>query len=382
MTEELSVGQARLQSLMTPIQVGSRHLRNRFVMPGMQRMLAQDGVPSEDFVTWYAQRAIGGAAMIISEGAAIDHPSATKSARILRVSESARSGWQRCAESVQAAGALFLMQLFHEGAVRVAGRGPSPEAPTLSPSGLITRDRSSGRAATRIELDSIKEAYVRAARLAEECGADGVEIHSAHGYLLHQFLGRATNTRDDEYGCGSIDNRLRYAKEIVEAIRHTVKREFLVSFRFSQFAEADFAAKPIETPDELAALLSTLRRAGVDLFNVSTRRFWLPEWTGTDDQLSLAGWSRRLTDARVMTVGSVGLSQDLYASLVDDERSYEPPEYRSLLERFNAGYFDLVAVGRGMFADPNWVTKVASGQIETLIPWKRELIAHVLRAEQ
>jgi 2,4-dienoyl-CoA reductase-like NADH-dependent reductase (Old Yellow Enzyme family) len=367
--------------LFTPLTVGSSVLRNRFVMPAMQRMRAANGVPTGDFVDWYASRAAGGAALVISEGAAIDHPSATKSLRILRLEESMRSGWQACADAVHQAGACFLVQLFHEGAVRSEGQGPYPHAPTLSPSGLIVPGAVSGRAASRGELEIIKDAYVRGARLAERSGADGVEIHSAHGYLLHQFLWRATNVREDEYGGASIDHRIRFARETVEAIRQVVRRKFLVSFRISQFAEADFEAKPIESPEELGALLAIMRRAGVDVFNVSTRRFWLPEWPSRDAFLGLAGWVKRLTDAKVVAVGSVGLSRDLYESIFSaaDDTASDPLGFTDLRQRFAAGHFDLVAIGRGMFADADWVSKVASGRIAEIRPWRKALLAHVLQ---
>jgi 2,4-dienoyl-CoA reductase-like NADH-dependent reductase (Old Yellow Enzyme family) len=347
----------------------------------MQQMRAMNGVPSSDFVEWYSRRAMGGAALVISEGAAIDHPSATKSLRILRLEEPLKSGWQACAEAVKRAGALFLVQLFHEGAVRVEGEGPYPDAPTLSPSGIVVPGKVSGRAASGAELDRIKEAYVRGARLAELSGADGVEIHSAHGYLLHQFLWRATNVRGDEYGNESIINRVRFACEIVEGIRQVVRPDFIVSFRFSQFAEADFEAKPIESPEELGAILFILRRAGVDLFNVSTRRFWLPEWPSRDALLGLAGWTKRLTDAKVMTVGSVGLNRDLYESIfsVEGETTPDFPGFALLRQRFDAGHFDLVAIGRGMMADPDWVAKVASGRTGAITQWSRELLAHILQ---
>ena len=154
-------------SLFKPLRIRAAVLRNRFVMPAMQRMCATNGVPDQDFVAWYALRAQGGAALVISEGAAIDHPSATKTSRILRLEAPMLDGWQACAEAVHRAGAYFLIQLFHEGAVRLEGQGPYPSAPTLSPSGLITPGKQSGRAATRYELEEIKDAYVRGARLAE-----------------------------------------------------------------------------------------------------------------------------------------------------------------------------------------------------------------------
>jgi 2,4-dienoyl-CoA reductase-like NADH-dependent reductase (Old Yellow Enzyme family) len=349
----------------------------------MQRMRAINGVPSPEFVDWYASRAAAGAALVISEGAAIDHPSATKSLRILRLEESMRSGWQACVEAVHREGAHFLIQLFHEGAVRGEPQGPHPEAPTVSPSGLVAAGRPSGRAASGAELNLIRDAYVCGALLAERSGADGIEIHSAHGYLLHQFLWRATNVREDEYGGGSIEQRTRFAREIVEAIRQVVRRDFLVSLRISQFAEADFEARPFESPQELGAALSILRRAGVDLFNVSTRRFWVPEWPAHDPALGLAGWAKRFTDAPVIAVGSVGLSLDLYESIFStaEATSPDPHEFAQLRQRFAAGHFDLVAIGRGMFADADWVSKAASGRIAHIRPWSKALIAHILEQE-
>jgi 2,4-dienoyl-CoA reductase-like NADH-dependent reductase (Old Yellow Enzyme family) len=369
--------------LFEPLKVGLLVLRNRFVMPAMQRMRATGGMPSADFVSWYGARAAGGASLVISEGAAIDHPSATKSLRILGLHDSTAAGWQACAEAVHRAGSYFLIQLFHEGAVREPGQGPYPEAPSLSPSGFLAAGKSSGRAASLSELEEIKEAYVRGARMAERVGADGVESHSAHGYLLHQFLWRTTNAREDQYGAASIENRIRFAREIVEAIRQVVRRDFVVSFRVSQFAEADFEAKPIESPEELSVLLAGMRKAGADIFNLSTRRFWLPEWPAREASIGLAGWARSLTDATVIAVGSVGLRQDLYGSIFADVPN-SPPDLlglTELLRRFRAGHFDLVAIGRGLFADPDWINKVASNQIETISPWSRALLSHVLQPD-
>jgi 2,4-dienoyl-CoA reductase-like NADH-dependent reductase (Old Yellow Enzyme family) len=382
-TAEMAQVTGPLTALLRPLSVGSLTLRNRFVMPGMQQMRAKDGEPSKYFADWYARRAAGGAGLVISEGAAVDHPSATKSSRILRLEGRYEPQWRECVGAVHRAGSPFLMQLFHEGAVRVEGQGPVPAAPSLSPSGLVVRGKTSGRAASRTELGQIRQAYVEGARLAERCGADGVEVHSAHGYLLHQFLWRETNQRMDEYGGPDIADRARFSREIVEAIRNAVRPDFVVSFRISQFAEADFEAKPIESPEELGQLLSILRAAGVDIFNVSTRRFWSPEWPSADPSLGLAGWVKRLTDAPVIAVGSVGLNRDLYESIFskDGEAAPDPNGFGRLQEQFDAGHFDLIAVGRGIFADPEWVAKIAAGRAGELISWRKELLAHMFQPE-
>ncbi|VFT60326.1 oxidoreductase [Pseudomonas aeruginosa] len=133
---------------------------------------------------------------------------------------------------------------------------------------------------------------------------DGVEIHGAHGYLIDQFFWEGSNQRDDEYG-GSLANRSRFAVELVRAVRAAVGADFPIIFRFSQWKQQDYSARLVETPESLREFLAPLVEAGVDIFHCSTRRFWIPEFEGSE--LNLAGWTRELTGKPTITVGNVGL---------------------------------------------------------------------------
>ena len=138
--------------------------------------------------------------------------------------------------------------------------------------------------------------------------------------------------------------------------------DFVISVRFSQWKESDFDAKIVEEPAQLEQLVTMLRAAGADIFHVSARRFWLPEWEGSD--LSLAGWAKSFTDAAVVVVGSVGLDIDVMASLSGEEgRPTGSARIGELVRRFERGDFDLVSVGRSQIGDSDWVTKMADHRV-------------------
>lgn len=357
-----------LDPLFTPLQVGPVTLRNRFVMPGMQREWCVDGVPTERLAEYYRRRAAGGTALIVSEACAIDHPSATQSTQFAWLTERSRDAWARCVEAVRDEGSAFFIQLWHEGAIRdVGGDGPMAAHPTVSPSGLITSTHPNGRAFTTGELDELLESYVRSARLAREIGASGVEVHAAHGYLLDQFLWQDTNRREDGHGGDDIRDRLRFPTRVIAAVRETVGPDMAVSVRFSQWKEADYQARIAPTPDELRIVVEAFEAAGADMLHASTRRFWTPEWPELDADLGLAGWVKRFATVPVAAVGSLGLATDVMTSLEGGPAQQTGrPSFEELLRRFERGDFDLMTVGRAQIADPDWVAKVRRGAIEEL----------------
>jgi 2,4-dienoyl-CoA reductase-like NADH-dependent reductase (Old Yellow Enzyme family) len=147
--------------------------------------------------------------------------------------------------------------------------------------------------------------------------------------------------------------------------------EFVISFRFSQWKEVDYEARIAPTWQDLQVMLSELRAAGVDIFHASARRFWIPEWPNSD--LGIAGWTKSLTDAPVIAVGSVGLDTDVMENFFGKEaRPTGEPGLRELLRRFNNREFDLVAVGRGHIGDPDWVKKIAQGQCDDIRPFTKQ----------
>jgi 2,4-dienoyl-CoA reductase-like NADH-dependent reductase (Old Yellow Enzyme family) len=354
------------QVLSRPIALNGLTVPNRIVMAPMTRMFSPDGIPGEDVRSYYSRRAAAGVGLIVTEGTYVGHESAGNSARVPRFhGEEQLAGWAKVAEDVHAAGGTIVPQLWHIGMVRKDGDAPYPDAPAMGPSGLVTADAEpTGKAMTQKDLDDVVAAFARAAADAERIGFDGVELHGAHGYLLDQFLWEGTNRRTDAYG-GDPVARTQFSAEIVAAVREAVSPEFPVIFRYSQWKQQDYTARLAETPEELEAILTPLAAAGVDVFHASTRRYWLPEFEGSD--LNLAGWTKKLTGKQVITVGSVGLDGEFLGAF--QGQGSEVKGIDNLLDRMEADEFDMVAVGRALLQDPEWAAKVLSDRFDELKPY-------------
>jgi 2,4-dienoyl-CoA reductase-like NADH-dependent reductase (Old Yellow Enzyme family) len=351
------------QILSRPISLNGLTVPNRIAMAPMTRMFSPGGVPGDDVRSYYARRAAAGVGLIVTEGTYVGHESAGQSDSVPRFhGEEQLAGWARVAEDVHAAGGTIVPQLWHIGMVRKQGDPPFPDAPAVGPSGLVTAGAEpTGKAMTQADLDAVIGAFAEAAAAAERIGFDGVEIHGAHGYLLDQFLWAGTNRRTDAYG-GDPAARARFAAEIVAAVREAVSPGFPVLFRYSQWKQQDYTARLAETPEELDAILTPLAAAGVDAFHASTRRYWLPEFEGSD--LNLAGWTKKITGKPVITVGSVGLDGDFIGAFQGEGSQVKAID--NLLDRLEADEFDLVAVGRALLQDPHWAAKVLSDRFDEL----------------
>ncbi|MEU7425939.1 NADH:flavin oxidoreductase [Streptomyces sp. NPDC040750] len=354
------------QILSRPIALNGLTVPNRIVMAPMTRMFSPGGIPGEDVRSYYARRAAAGVGLIVTEGTYVGHESAGQSDSVPRFhGEEQLAGWAKVAEDVHAAGGTIVPQLWHIGMVRNQGEPPYADAPAVGPSGLTTAGAEpTGKAMTQADLDAVIAAFAEAAAAAERIGFDGVELHGAHGYLLDQFLWAGTNRRTDAYG-GDPVARTRFSAEIVAAVRAAVSPDFPVIFRYSQWKQQDYTARLAETPEELEAILTPLAAAGVDAFHASTRRYWLPEFDGSD--LNLAGWTKKLTGKPVISVGSVGLDGD-FVKAFQGEGS-EVKGIDNLLDRLEAEEFDLVAVGRALLQDPEWAAKILSDRLDELKPY-------------
>jgi 2,4-dienoyl-CoA reductase-like NADH-dependent reductase (Old Yellow Enzyme family) len=348
--------------LFQPFQLGPLVLANRFVMAPMTRTRSPGGVPTDDVVQYYARRAKHGVGLIITEGTTIDHPVATMHPDIPQFhGEAALAMWKRVADAVHAEGGRIMPQLWHVGTQRRPNTPPHAELESVGPSGLVAPGKRKAREMSERDIANVIDAFARAARAAQQLEFDGIELHGAHAYLIDQFFWSGLNERSDQWG-GSLVGRTRFAAEIVRAVRREVGPTFPVALRFSQWKIGAYDAKLAATPDELEQFLAPLVDAGVDLFHCSTRRYWLPEFEGSE--LNLAGWTKRLTGKPTVTVGSVGLDGEFFqasAGIGAPKRDLTP-----LLERFNRGEFDLVAVGRALLQDPAWVEKIREGRSEDL----------------
>jgi 2,4-dienoyl-CoA reductase-like NADH-dependent reductase (Old Yellow Enzyme family) len=154
-------------------------------------------------------------------------------------------------------------------------------------------------------------------------------------------------------------------------MRAAVPADFPVVFRFSQWKSGDYHHQMAQTPDELAAFLEPLSKAGVDIFHCSTRRFNDPEFEGSE--LNLAGWTKKLTGKPTITVGSVGLDNDFLRSFGGQDA--HNADINALIRRMDRQEFDLVAVGRALLSDPAWPNKIKTGRDTEIVEFTREYMA-------
>ncbi len=360
-------------ALFRPLDTEKLTLKNRVVMAPMTRTMSPGNVPNDAVVDYYRRRAAGGVGLIITEGTFVDHPAAIAYPNVPAFfGDEALAGWKRVVEAVHEAGGKIAPQIWHVGAIRRPGVNPGGDTPGYSPSGMAVPGKVKGHAMTQDDINDVVTAFAKAAKDAEDIGFDAVEIHGAHGYLIDQFFWDGTNQRDDAYG-GDMAARSRFALEVVKAVRAAVSPDFPVIFRFSQWKQQDYAARLCETPEELGAFLQPLADAGVDIFHCSTRRFWEPEFNGSE--LNLAGWTRKLTGKPCITVGSVGLNADfLPEDGTADFKAAEPASIDNLVDRMESDEFDMVAIGRALIANPDWANQVQAGKFADLAAYEKDML--------
>ena len=264
-----------MPTLYDPITVGAFELTNRVAMAPLTRMRSdEDGVPKDMNVEYYAQRASVG--LLVTEGT---FPAVTSRGfwgqAGIETAEQAL-GWSRVAEAVHEKGGVVFMQVMNAGRVshpELTG-GATPEAPSAVGIDQTTHVPSGKqpipvpRALETDELPRIRQEFVSAARRAVDAGIDGVEIHGANGYLLHEFLAPSANHREDEYG-GSPENRARFVVEVVRAVAQEIGGE-RVGLRISPEHNVQGAVE--DDHDDVratyAALLAGLRYLGLAYLSV------------------------------------------------------------------------------------------------------------------
>jgi len=342
----------RIEQLFSPFSSRSLSLANRFVMSPMTRQFSPDGVPGDNVAAYYARRASAEVGLIITEGVGVDHPSAIGAGSMgekdipVMHGEAALQGWRNVVEQVHAAGGKIVPQLWHMGSIREEGTPPYPDAPSLGPDNMSAQD-----------IEDIVAAFARSAANAISAGFDGVALHGAHGYLIDSFLWAGTNHRQDEWG-GDIGGRTRFAAQVVAAVRDAIGADYPIIFRISQWKLQDYDARLAENPEELGEICQTLAEAGVDIFDVSTRVFSKPAFAG--NERGLAGWVREVSGLPTMTVGGIGFDKELAESFAQPTKAID--NLKEVVRRFDLGEFDLVALGRALLMDPQWVLKARAGE--------------------
>jgi 2,4-dienoyl-CoA reductase-like NADH-dependent reductase (Old Yellow Enzyme family) len=320
---------------------------------------------------YYRRRAENEVGLIISEGTGVARPASLNDPDVPRFhGEDELTAWSRVVQGVHAVGGLMAPQLWHVGAVRSRHASWTPPGPYDSPSGLSSPGKTFGVGMTDAEVADAISAFAGAAADAKRIGFDAVELHGAHGYLIDQFFWEGVNLRSDRFGGPSISERSRFAAEILKAVRREVGQDYPVIIRISQWKQQDVTARLATTPEEMQLWLGALVDAGADVLHCSQRRFWEPEFAGSD--LNFAGWAKKLTGKPTITVGSVGLSGDFFAAFAGE--SSKPASLEELERRLDRGDFDLVAVGRALLQDPAWARKIHTGRSELLMDYTAEAL--------
>ena len=354
-----------IESLFEAFSFNGLTLRNRFVMAPMSRYACPGRTPSAELSAYHRRRAEGGVGLMVTGAAAINHPSANNGPDLADFRPECYEGWKGLVDQTHEAGGAIALQLWHAGGHFNREPWWQP-APLSSPSGLGGPGLTVGKPLTDEEIADIIHQFGVGAKAAKDAGFDAIEIHGAHGFLIDQFFWSVTNLRQDQWGGDSVDERLAFGLEVYRAVRSAVGADFPISFRISQWKEQDYTARVAYSPDELLRWVGPFAAEGVDLFDCSQRRFWEPEFEGSD--LNLAGWVKKLTGVPTMTIGSVGLNLDVIASF-DGDRAMPAP-LTELVRRFEREEFDLVGVGRVMLTDPNWTNKIKDGRFSELLPFE------------
>jgi 2,4-dienoyl-CoA reductase-like NADH-dependent reductase (Old Yellow Enzyme family) len=260
--------------LMAPFQMRSVAMRNRIVVSPMCQYSAVNGLANDWHLVHIGSRAVGGAGMVMMEAAAVEARGRISAYDLGLWDDAQIEPLERITRFAKAQGSAICIQLAHAG--RKAGTARPWETPgeaaeaggweCVAPGAIpFHAGDPAPHALTKAEIAELVRRFAEAAERCRRAGFDAVEIHGAHGYLIHQFLSPLSNRRDDEYG-GSPGNRMRFALEVTEAVRAVWPAELPLLFRVSATDWVDGGW----SPDETVELARELKARGVDLIDVSS----------------------------------------------------------------------------------------------------------------
>jgi 2,4-dienoyl-CoA reductase-like NADH-dependent reductase (Old Yellow Enzyme family)/thioredoxin reductase len=331
-------------NLIQPFHLKNLTLRNRIIMaPMLSRLCHPDGIVSQKLIDYYAERAKGGAGLIIVEYCYIDEKESKANQGQLGVySDQLIAGLGDLAEAIQEWGAKAVLQVCHAGrctSARYMGRQP------IAPSAMPSYTGEMAREMTLEEIEAAMDSFAEAARRAKTAGFDGVELHGTHGYLMAQFLSPYTNRRADVYG----KDRGLFAMQTLERVRARVGSDYLVGYRMSGEEFIDGGV----TLEETKAFARRLEERGIDYLHVSGgiievgEHFVIPMYFPKGYLLHLAEEIKQVVKIPVVAVGAI----------------HDPSLAEESLKRKRA---DLIAMGRGLIADPELPRKVQESRPEDI----------------
>jgi 2,4-dienoyl-CoA reductase-like NADH-dependent reductase (Old Yellow Enzyme family) len=346
-------------NLFSPFSINGFKLKNRIGVAPMTRMSSPgDSIPRQDVLDFLVRRARNGAAIVYTEAIVTDYESAQGYPGQARLTTQRQiDAWKPVVRAIRQEGAVSVMQMFHCG--RMAYPEVNPAGRVIAPS-AITPEQDNPMtgspypvpdAMTQFDIDHVIKGFAETARGAVEAGFDGIEIHGAHGYLINSFLSSYSNQRADGYG-GSVENRFRFAHEVIEAVRNVVPRERLLIFRISNWGVADMEVSLFENKAEWQQMIRLLSDEPIDAISVSTYGY-SDKAFGTDQ--NMAQLTREVTDLPIMICGKI----------------YDRASAEDAL-----AHADIVLSAKSILLNPNWVEDLRNGKELPLFESKEAGVAY------
>lgn len=321
--------------LTKPLQVGNLTLSNRLVMPPMATAKATaDGKISEDVLAYYNEKSMGGyMGLIIIEHSFINEQGKAHGRQLSVAKDSDIIGLKELADTIHNNGSKAVMQINHAGS---SANIEVTESEVVGPSAVL--NPRSGFVPIELTKDGIEhiiKAFKDAAMRVKEAGFDGVEIHSAHGYLLNQFFSPLTNKREDQYG-GNVYNRIRIHLEIIKAVRAAVGDEFLILLRLGASDNMEGGS----TIEDSKIAAKEFEKAGVGILDISGgfNGFIVPGFIGNAYFESLTQAIKEVVSIPVILTGGITEAKVAEELLVEEKA-------------------DLIGVGRAVYGDSEWAKK-------------------------
>jgi 2,4-dienoyl-CoA reductase-like NADH-dependent reductase (Old Yellow Enzyme family) len=331
--------------LFSPFKLKNYTLKNRIGVAPMTRMSSPgDSIPRQDVLDFLVRRAENDAAIIYTEAIVTDYESAQgypKQARLL--TQRQIEAWKPVVKAIRKKGAVSIMQMFHCG--RMAWPEINPANRVIAPSSISPRQKNplTGEPypipdeMSTFDIQHVITGFVETARGAIAAGFDGIEIHGAHGYLINNFLSSYSNQRTDEYG-GSVENRYRFAHEIIRAVRQVVPSDRLLTFRVSNWGVADMEVSLCADKMEWQQIIQLLSKEPIDAISVSTYDYSAKAY-GTDQ--SMARITREATDLPIMLCGKI----------------YDRATAEDALKDA-----DIILSAKSILLNPNWVDDIRNNK--------------------
>lgn len=335
--------------LLSRGRIGNLSVKNRFVMPPLVTNLGdEEGRVTEDTIAYYRERARGGFGLIITEVTAVCPRGKGFPGELGLWRDEQVDGYRRLIDVIHREGSKVFVQLHHAGrqTKREIIRGQIPEAPSPIPCPVM-QEMPEEMTAERIR--EVISAFGDAALRAKKAGADGVEIHGAHGYLVAEFMSDYANRRQDEFG-GYIQNRMRFPLAVVREIRKKTGDDFLISFRFSY----DEKVRRGNTVEDSVMMAQMLEQASVNVLSVSIGVYESASYISASPSLP-RGFTRYQTGKIKRAVSIPVISVGRY-------------DAQAAQEALRDGAADFIAFGRASLADPELPMKIIQGRENEIIP--------------